>query len=160
LHDLLTTWFRLVEQWGYWGIFVLMAVESSIIPLPSEVVIGRQPSGRHKGRMTFWGVVAAAPVAAMRVGGWLLGGAVDRPAPDAQVRQVLPPPEKKLQLAEQWVAQYGVAGGVFTRGCCRCYGTLVSYPADFSACPSDASARHADRRRIWCLALSWFGQGG
>ena len=28
-----------INEWGYWGIFVLMALESSIVPVPSELVM-------------------------------------------------------------------------------------------------------------------------
>ena len=38
-HSMLKTWFGLVDQWGYAGIFVMMAIESTVFPLPSEVVI-------------------------------------------------------------------------------------------------------------------------
>ena len=59
MHGLLTAWFHWVEQWGYWGVFILMAVESSIVPLPSEVVMPPAAFWAAQGRMNFWGVVAA-----------------------------------------------------------------------------------------------------
>ena len=39
MHHLLEIWVGWVQQWGYIGIIALMAMESSILPVPSEVVI-------------------------------------------------------------------------------------------------------------------------
>src|SRR5438067_567987 len=39
MHHLLETWFHWVLTGGYVGIIVLMAMESSIFPVPSEIVI-------------------------------------------------------------------------------------------------------------------------
>ncbi|MFQ5991614.1 MAG: DedA family protein, partial [Nitrospiraceae bacterium] len=34
-----TIWFETVRDWGYPGIILLMAAESSVFPVPSEIVI-------------------------------------------------------------------------------------------------------------------------
>ena len=39
MHALIALWFGWVRDWGYGGIVVLMAMESTIFPVPSEVVI-------------------------------------------------------------------------------------------------------------------------
>ena len=39
MHHLLEIWFGWVLNGGYLGIIVLMAMESSIFPVPSEIVI-------------------------------------------------------------------------------------------------------------------------
>ncbi len=39
LHELFVVWMGWVQDWGYWGIILLMAMESSIFPVPSKLVI-------------------------------------------------------------------------------------------------------------------------
>src|ERR1700689_4916545 len=71
MHHLIIIWFHWVKTGGYLGIIALMAMESSIIPVPSEVVI--PPAAflaAQGGDMNFWGVVAAGTF-----GSWL-GSAV------------------------------------------------------------------------------------
>jgi membrane protein DedA with SNARE-associated domain len=59
LHHLLQTWFQWVELGGYWGVFILMAMESSIIPVPSEIVMPPAAFWAAQGRMDFVGVILA-----------------------------------------------------------------------------------------------------
>src|ERR1700751_433389 len=58
-HELLRTWFQWVELWGYAGIFILMAMESSVIPVPSEIVMPPAAFWAAQGRMSFAGVILA-----------------------------------------------------------------------------------------------------
>ena len=52
-------WFQWVHDWGYPGIIILMAMESSIVPIPSEIVIPPAAYWAAQGRYSFWGVVLA-----------------------------------------------------------------------------------------------------
>src|SRR6185369_2373340 len=66
LHGLVAFWFKLLNDWHYLGIIVLMAMESSIFPVPSEVVIPPAAYWAAQGKMSFWGVVLAGTF-----GSWL-----------------------------------------------------------------------------------------
>src|SRR5689334_16139493 len=58
-HALLVDWFHFVRDHGMVGIFVLMAIESTVFPLPSEVVV--PPAAYWAAtRPQFWGVILAA----------------------------------------------------------------------------------------------------
>jgi membrane protein DedA with SNARE-associated domain len=54
MHDLINWLLNTLNAMGYPGIFVLMAMESSVIPLPSELVM--PPAGylAHQGQMNIW----------------------------------------------------------------------------------------------------------
>jgi len=46
-HSLLRLWFELVRDWGYWGVALMMAIESTVFPLPSEVDV-KKSSAKYK----------------------------------------------------------------------------------------------------------------
>src|SRR5437773_12275501 len=52
-------WFQWVHDWGYVCIVMLMAMESSVIPIPSEIVIPPAAYWAAQGRYSFGGVVLA-----------------------------------------------------------------------------------------------------
>ena len=62
MHDLIKTWFSWVRDFGYMGVIVLMAAESSILPVPCEIVIAPAAYWASLGRMSFVGVVIAGTV--------------------------------------------------------------------------------------------------
>ncbi|MBV5349963.1 DedA family protein, partial [bacterium] len=57
MHDLITWLLTTISTMGYPGIFLLMAMESSLIPVPSELVM--PPAGYliHQGRMDWLPVI-------------------------------------------------------------------------------------------------------
>ena len=59
LHELLQVWFGWVRDGGYLGIIALMAMESSIFPVPSEIVIPPAAFWASQGRMSLTGIVLA-----------------------------------------------------------------------------------------------------
>lgn len=158
-HGLLTTWFGWVDQWGYWGVFLLMALESSIVPVPSEVVMPPAAFWAAQGRMDFWGVVAAGTA-----GSWLGSSVsywvaqwVGSPILRRFGKYVLLPPAK-IALAEAWVRRYGVAG-IFAARLLPVVRHLISMPAGILRMPFwRFSAATLTGAGLWCLILSWFGR--
>lgn len=59
LHDVINWIVETVHGWGYTGIFVMMFLESSFFPFPSEVAM--IPAGylAHQGKMDIWLAIAA-----------------------------------------------------------------------------------------------------
>lgn len=53
---------RLIEQGGYWGIFVLMVVENIFPPIPSEVIMGLGGVAVARGTMSFWPLLLVGTV--------------------------------------------------------------------------------------------------
>jgi membrane protein DedA with SNARE-associated domain len=158
MHHLLETWFHWVLTGGYVGIVVLMAMESSIFPVPSEVVIPPAAFLAAQGKLSFTGVVLAGVL------GSYLGSAITywasrligRPLIVKYGRFVFLSP-KKLESAEQWLARYE-AGGVFFARLLPVVRHLISIPAgivrmNFGLFSSMTLAGSA----LWCWILAYLG---
>lgn len=158
MHHLLETWFSWVLTGGYSGIVVLMAMESSVLPVPSEIVIPPAAFLAAQGRLNPVGVVLAGTL------GSYLGSAlsywasrfIGRPLIVKYGRFVLLS-EKKLGQAENWLARYE-AGGVFFARLLPVVRHLISIPAGivrmkfwvFSFVTIAGSA-------LWCSILAYLG---
>ena len=157
-HSLLSLWFRLTLEWGYVGVFALMAIESTVFPLPSEVVVPPAAYWAEQGRLNFWGVVAAATL-----GSWfgasmsyLVASKIGRPLILKYGKYVLVP-ERKWLLAERWIHRYSAAGIFFAR-LLPVVRHLVSLPAGAARMPFRwFSAMTLLGSLIWSTVLAWFG---
>ena len=129
MHHLLEIWFGWVQQWGYWGIIILMAMESSIFPVPSEVVIPPAAFLAAQGHLDFTGVVLAGTVGSYLGSAitYLVSRALGRPLMMRYGKYFLLGPEK-LERAEVWLARYE-AGGVFFARLLPVIRHLISIPA-------------------------------
>lgn len=159
LHDLFRIWFGWVEAWGYAGVFVLMAMESSIIPVPSEIVMPPAAFWAAQGRMSMAGVIAAGTA-----GSWL-GSAlsyfgarwVGLPVLNRYGKYILLGPDK-IAMAQSWVNRYG-AFGIFVARFLPVVRHLVSMPAGILGMPFiPFSVATTIGAGLWCAVLAWFGQ--
>ena len=129
MHHLIQVWSEWVLTCGYLGIIVLMAMGSTPIPLPAEVVVPPAAFLAAQGRLSLMGVILASTLGAY------LGAAVmywlslwlGRPLVVKFGRFILFPP-KKLEEAEHWLARYE-AGGIFFARLLPGVRHLISIPA-------------------------------
>src|SRR3990172_7154565 len=154
MHRLLTLWFG----WVHLGIIVLMAMESTIFPVPSELVIPPAAYWAVQGRFTLWGVVLAGTVGSALGAGltywaarWLGRPLVVRYGPYLGIS------ESQLLKAERWLARYE-AGGVFFARLLPVVRHLIGIPPgivrmDFRI----YSLMTLFGSAIWCWVLAWFG---
>jgi membrane protein DedA with SNARE-associated domain len=158
MHHLLEIWFGWVLHGGYVGIIVLMAMESSIFPVPSEIVIPPAAFLAAQGHLSFSGVILAGTF------GSYLGAAITywvslligRPFVHRFGKYFFVPPEK-LERAEVWLQRYE-AGGVFFARLLPVIRHLISIPAGivrmnvwiFSVVTIAGSA-------LWCTVLAYLG---
>lgn len=157
-HELLKIWFHFVETWGYLGVFLLMALESSIVPIPSEIVMPPAAYWAAQGRMSFWGVILAGTAGSWfgSIVSYLVSRAVGEPVVRRWGKYVFFP-EEKVKTMEGWVAEYGVSGIFFAR-LLPVVRHLVSIPAGILKMPvAPFSLATTAGAFLWCWVLSWFG---
>jgi membrane protein DedA with SNARE-associated domain len=117
LHQFSDWYLSVLAQGGYWLIAGLMALESTVVPIPSEIIIPPAAYLAHtQGQLSLVGVVLAGTVGswlgatAMYWGSRALGRPlVLRLGPYVGVAAA------KIMLAEAWSARYGWPGVVLSR---------------------------------------------
>jgi membrane protein DedA with SNARE-associated domain len=157
----LKTWYvGALKTGGYWVVGLMMAIESSIFPLPSEIVIPPVAYWAHTGQipLSLTGIIIAGTI-----GSWLGATAMywgarlaGRPLVMRYGRYVMISPAK-IEGAERWAAHYG-AMGIFISRLLPVVRHLIGIPAgivrmdykSFSLFTLLGSA-------IWCGVLCWIG---
>ncbi len=159
VHELIRVWFGWVSTWGYLGVFVLMAMESTIVPVPSEIVIPPAAFWAAQGKMSFSGVILVATLGSYvgSVINYFVSQWVGQPLVNRYGRYILLSPEK-LQLSENFIRRFG-APGVFLSRFLPVIRHLISIPAGVLKMPFFAfSLATIVGAGLWCSVLAWFGQ--
>ena len=116
--DLLST---LLDNLNYWYIILLMAIESSFIPFPSEVVVPPAAYKAAGGEMNVVLVVVAATVGALigSLVNYALAYFIGRPIiyrfANSRLGHMLLLSEEKIETAEKYFDQHGAASTFFGR---------------------------------------------
>jgi len=150
-----------LDSWGYPLIVLMMAMESTVLPLPSELIIPPAAHLAHvstNGKLTVLGIIIAGTL-----GSWL-GATImywtarlaGRPLLLRYGRYVLVSPEK-IEGAERWAAHFG-SMGIFISRLLPVVRHLIGIPAGvvrmdyklFSLFTVLGSG-------IWCAILAWLG---
>lgn len=107
-HEIVSWLAATVSQWGYPGITVLMAIESSFIPFPSEIVIPPAAYLASTGKLDFWLVVLSGTLGSLlgAVINYWLASVLGRPFLEKHGRLLLVN-GKSLARADAFFARYG-----------------------------------------------------
>lgn len=144
---------------GYWLIAGLMALESTVVPLPSEVIIPPAAYLAHtQGHLSVVGVVLAGTLGSWLGAGLMYGGArwLGRPVV-MRLGPYVGVAADKIKMAEVWSARYGWPGIFFSR-LLPVIRHLIGIPAgilrmDFRW----YSAATLAGSLLWTSVLAWLG---
>lgn len=158
MHEMMIAWFEFTRDWGYLGVFTLMALESTIVPIPSEIVMPPAAYWAAQGQFSMTGIVLAGGL------GSTFGSSlcywftytVGRAFVARWGRYFLLPPER-LELAERWLAQYAL-GGVFFARLLPVVRHLIGFPAGLVRTPFLPFVIVTFLgSTLWCGVLAGFG---
>lgn len=158
-HSLILWWMNQPVWVGYLVVVVLMAMESSIFPVPSEVVIPPAAIMAAQGSMTFSGVIIAGTF-----GSWLgsaitywISRQVGRPLVYRYGKYFFMPPHK-VERAEVFLRKYQT-GGIFFARLLPVVRHLISIPAGMVRMKFGIfSLMTVTGAFLWCSVLTWYGR--
>ena len=158
LHHLLVFWMHFIEEWGYIGIFVMMVLESTAVPIPAEVVLPPAAFWAAQGKFNIYLVVIVATA-----GSWVgsafsywVAHKVGRPIVEKYGKYVHLS-SARLAKADQWFEEYG-SGGIFVARLLPGIRHLISIPAGLFAMNFKAfSLMTILGAGLFNGALTWFG---
>ncbi|TME13523.1 MAG: DedA family protein [Chloroflexi bacterium] len=152
---------------GYVGVMLAMAIESAMVPLPSELVLPYagflvsdplQVEPLTHGRWEFWIVVAVATLGNTlgSIVGYYIGARGGRPFLERWGRYLLIRPHE-LELADHFFEKYGPATAFFSR-LMPIVRTFISFPAGVARMPLGKFILYSTLGAIpWSILLVWAG---
>jgi membrane protein DedA with SNARE-associated domain len=159
LHQFSDWYLSVLAEGGYWLIAGLMALESTLVPIPSEVIIPPAAYLAHaQGQLSALGIILAGTAgswvgAAIMYWGsrWLGRPLVLRLGPYVGLSAA------KIEMAERWSSHYGWAGVFFSR-LLPVIRHLIGIPVgilrmDFRWYALATLAGSL----LWCSVLTWLG---
>ncbi|OPZ86887.1 MAG: hypothetical protein BWY76_00739 [bacterium ADurb.Bin429] len=162
MQGIISWYIDLLKQFGLGGVVLFMAIESTVFPLPSELVV--PPAAYLEYHERGGGAFMAAMVVLAGTLGSYLGSCLmyflarwlGRPFLFKFGKYFLLP-QHKLLLAERWVAQYG-AGGIFLARLLPVVRHLISIPAGLCGMRFRTfSIMTIAGSFLWCTVLTAFG---
>lgn len=159
LHRFSDWYLATLSHGGYWLIAALMALESTIVPIPSEVIIPPAAYLAHTGgQFSFLGVVLAGTLGSF-IGASLMYWAARLLGHPLIVRfgRYVGVGQAKIALAERWCTRYGPPGVFFAR--------LLPVIRHLIGIPTGILRMDFLRfavatllgSLIWCSVLAWLG---
>ncbi len=149
---------QFIHAYGYLALFIAMALESSSLPVPSEVVMPLAGALSHSGFFNFWVAFIAA------LAGSVLGLTVDYYigyfiGKDIVYKHVskLHISKERLDSFDKWFERNGVAAVFITR-LIPVLRTIMSFPAGFSRMDKKRFFAYSIAGAfVWNLVLMSFG---
>ncbi len=148
----------IISHGGYFGVLLLMAIESACIPLPSEVIMPFSGYLVHLGRFNLFGVALAGALGCNlgSLVAYYIGSLGGRPLVEKYGRWLLVT-HHDLEMADRFFARYGDWAVFFAR--------LLPVIRTFIAFPAGVSRMNVIRFHLytflgslpWCLALAYAG---
>jgi len=147
-----------IGAYGYFAIFVLMMLESALIPIPSEVTMVFGGFLVARGELDFIAVGTLGAVANV-VGSWLayyVGRVGGRPLAERWGRYIFLR-QKELDRADKWFEERGELT-VFVTRLLPVIRTFISFPAGVSRMPFGRFTLYTFLGCLpWSFALTWAG---
>ena len=156
--ELLKTWFEWSRDMGYVGVFAMMALESTIIPVPSEIIMPPAGYWAAQGQMSLWGVILAGGLGSTFGSSlcYWFSRTVGRVVLSRYGKWLLLPPER-LELAERWLADFAL-GGIFLARLLPIVRHLIGFPAGLVRVPFASFVGITFvGSTLWCAILAIFG---
>ena len=157
----LKTWYvGALKTGGYWVVGLMMAIESSVFPLPSEIVIPPAAYWAHTNQIP---LSLAGIIIAGTIGSWLGATAMywasrlaGRPLVLRYGRYVMIS-QAKVEGAERWAAHYG-SMGIFISRLLPVVRHLIGIPAGIVRMSYKSFSLYTVLgSAIWCGVLCWIG---
>ena len=152
---------------GYLGVLIAMAIESAMIPLPSELILpfagflvsdGSAIEPLTHGPWNFWIVVVVATIGNTvgSVIGYFIGAWGGRPFLDRYGKYLLIR-QHEIELAEHFFAKYGAATAFFSR-LLPIVRTVISFPAGVARMPLRTFIAYSTAGAfLWSILLVYAG---